>query len=298
VNKMAQADFASQLSASQSKSDDVQVRQTQRRVAKAGFFQRARHYLDEAREIAKGFEDEARITGERMLFPALKNSIHPLVTLGALESSAVQDLNFLGTHLSQELMLAEANPLEYMQQSEARMNTASFALTNKVRQFPEMAPYAMGEAGFDATLDAVSFLTPGVGEIKAAEVLRGVGEQILDHSEIQFSQSSVNNVDEITESMKRHGWQGSPIDVVRMSDGGLVTVDNTRLLAASRAKIQVKAMVHEADERLNEELSERFMTKQGGVPQTWEEAVWNRINKQNYLYRSEYPNGSSITGVK
>jgi hypothetical protein len=173
VNEMAQADFVSQLSASQRTSDDVQIRQTQRRVAKAGFFQRARHYLVEAREIAKGFENEARITGERILFSGLENSIHPLVTLGALGSSAIQDLNFLGTHLSQELMLAEANPLEYMQQSEPRMNTASFALTNKVRQFSEMSPSAMGGAGFDATLDAVSFLTPGVGEIKAVEVIEG-----------------------------------------------------------------------------------------------------------------------------
>ena len=36
-----------------------------------------------------------------------------------------------------------------------------------------------------------------------------------------FSQTSVNNVDEIAPSMRTNGWVGKPIDVVRMPDDGL-----------------------------------------------------------------------------
>lgn len=122
--------------------------------------------------------------------------------------------------------------------------------------------------------------------------------QTLDPSVIRFSQSSVNNVDLVTESMRARGWQGSPIDVVRMSDGSLVTIDNTRLLAASRANISVKAIIHEANEALNTEQIERFTTKKGGAPSTWEGAALNRINEQNLQYRNTYPQGSGVTGAK
>ena len=125
-----------------------------------------------------------------------------------------------------------------------------------------------------------------------------VESQILHHSEIKFSQNSVNNIDVITESMMQHGWKGAPIDVVRMSDGTLITIDNTRLLAASRTNTLVNSIVHDANKPLTAELAERFTTKQGGTPSTWGEAVMNRINKQNNLYRDIYPNGSRITGAK
>lgn len=39
--------------------------------------------------------------------------------------------------------------------------------------------------------------------------------------------------------MKANGWKGDAIDVVRMGDGGLTTLDNTRVLAASRAGVNV-----------------------------------------------------------
>ncbi|EGG4121041.1 hypothetical protein SI35_24440 [Salmonella enterica] len=45
--------------------------------------------------------------------------------------------------------------------------------------------------------------------------------------------------------MKLNGWKGDPIDVVRMADGKLTTVDNTRVLAASRAGVKVEARVHD-----------------------------------------------------
>lgn len=115
---------------------------------------------------------------------------------------------------------------------------------------------------------------------------------------LRFSQSSVNGAEDLTERMVRNGWKGDPIDVVRMSDGGLTTIDNTRVLAASRAGIDVKAVIHNADDALPANFVERFTTKKGGVPTTWGEALQNRIQSQNRAYRTSNPNGSYTTGSR
>ncbi|PHM22095.1 RHS repeat-associated core domain-containing protein [Xenorhabdus ehlersii] len=117
----------------------------------------------------------------------------------------------------------------------------------------------------------------------------------LDPKTIRFSQTSVNDTAEITQSMKAKGWDGDPIDVIRMKDGGLTTIDNTRVLAASRAGINVKARVHDGSTPIPQEFIRRFTTAKG-VPSTWEEAINLRIGKQNAGYRKRYPNGSTVIG--
>ncbi len=96
--------------------------------------------------------------------------------------------------------------------------------------------------------------------------------------------------------MRAQGWQGTPIDVVRLPDGTFVTVDNTRLLAAHRAGIEVRAVIHEAGEALPAEFAERFLPRRGPSPQTWGEAVLNRINNQNRIFRETYHQGAPFTG--
>ncbi len=117
----------------------------------------------------------------------------------------------------------------------------------------------------------------------------------LDPKTIRFSQTSVNDTAEITQSMKAKGWDGDPIDVIRMKDGGLTTIDNTRVLAASRAGINVKARVHDGSTPIPQEFIRRFTTSKG-VPSTWEEAINLRIGKQNAGSRKRYPNGSTVIG--
>ncbi len=119
------------------------------------------------------------------------------------------------------------------------------------------------------------------------------GVTSLSPSSIRFSQSSVNGVDEIAASMRAYGWKGAPIDVVRMSDGSLTTFDNTRLLAAQRAGIDVQATVRGATEAFP---AGRWTPKSGVQPATWEDAVRARIEQQNSGFRSTYPNGSPYTG--
>lgn len=118
----------------------------------------------------------------------------------------------------------------------------------------------------------------------------------VNPNDIRFSQSSVNGAKEITESMKANGWVGDSIDVVKMSDGKLTTVDNTRVLAAKNAGIDVQANIHAASDPIPADVAIRFTSKNGTIPKTWGEAVTNRINNQNSTYRTTYPNGSNITG--
>jgi RHS repeat-associated protein len=117
----------------------------------------------------------------------------------------------------------------------------------------------------------------------------------INPNDIRFSQSSVNGADEIITSMKNNGWQGDAIDVVRMSDCKLTTLDNTRVLSARYADINVQANIHTFDEVLPTNLIERFTTPKG-IPSTWGEAVSLRIGKQNSIYRNMFPTGSNIIG--
>lgn len=107
---------------------------------------------------------------------------------------------------------------------------------------------------------------------------------------------TLNGAADLTESMKNNGWAGDPIDVVRMSDGKLTTIDNTRVSAASRAGVNVKARIHEALDALPSDFVERFTTKKG-TPSSWEEAINLRIGKQSAGYRNQYPSGSPVIGT-
>jgi hypothetical protein len=118
----------------------------------------------------------------------------------------------------------------------------------------------------------------------------GAGEAI-NPNEIRFSQSSVNGADEITTSMKANGWQGEPIDVVKMPDGKLTSVDNTRVVSARQAGIDVRANVHGYGDPLTPDQMSRFATKKG-IPKTWGEAIGLRIGKQSSAFRNSFPSGS------
>ena len=113
----------------------------------------------------------------------------------------------------------------------------------------------------------------------------------LDPATIRFSQHSVTGAVAITDSMRSDGWVGAPIDVVRMPDGDLTTIDNTRVLAARQAGIDVSANVHGFDEPLPPDMIGRFTTRTGPVT-TWGQAVGQRIGRQNATLRTTYPLGS------
>jgi hypothetical protein len=138
----------------------------------------------------------------------------------------------------------------------------------------------------------------GQGYVKELNPAAGLSNKTivsLDPSDIRFSQNSVNGVNELAESMLKNGWVGDPIDVVRMSDGTLTSFDNTRLLAAQRAGINVQAIVHDATEAFP---IDRWTPKSGIQPATWEEAIRARVEQQKKSFAKKNPDGSWVTGSK
>jgi len=124
----------------------------------------------------------------------------------------------------------------------------------------------------------------------------------IDARAVQFSQSNVRQtLPQITQSMRANGWQGAPIDVVRMSDGTLIAVDNTRLAAAKLTGTPVQAKLRSFDEAFPvlRDPDNLYFTNPvtGGRAATWGEAVFNRMNRQNPIWIQQYPMGSPFTGV-
>jgi filamentous hemagglutinin len=129
---------------------------------------------------------------------------------------------------------------------------------------------------------------PNIAASVAAE-----GTVALDANAIRFSQSNVrSSLPQLTESMKANGWSGAPIDVVRMPDGLLTAVDNTRLAAAKLTGTPVQAVMRDFGEAFP--AARAGGNLQGG---TWGEAVLNRIGGQKPGWQRLYPNGSPFTGV-
>lgn len=93
--------------------------------------------------------------------------------------------------------------------------------------------------------------------------------------------------------MKAKGWEGNPIDIVKMEDGFFTTVDNTRILAAREAGVNVDTYVHDFNEVISPKMAARFINKKtGALPSTWGEAVRFRIGNQSKAFSTANPSGT------
>ncbi len=131
----------------------------------------------------------------------------------------------------------------------------------------------------------------------------------LDPHDILFSQASVRqSLPSIVESMRASGWKpGTKIDVVKMPNGKLVSVDNTRLAAAKITNTPVRATIRGYREAFptRRDINGLFFSNRitKAPAQTWGEAVLNRIARQpsrDSAFQRWFelnPQGSSITGV-
>ncbi|MBQ0528513.1 VENN motif pre-toxin domain-containing protein [Providencia rettgeri] len=128
----------------------------------------------------------------------------------------------------------------------------------------------------------------------------------FDANEIRFSQNTVSynktelgtgvkyNYDDLVSSMKKDGWKGAPVDVVKMPDGKMTSIDNTRINAARDADIKVEANLRSFDEKLTAAESARFSDpRKGFEPKTWGEAITGRIDKQSGGFSKNNPYGSN-----
>jgi RHS repeat-associated protein len=146
-------------------------------------------------------------------------------------------------------------------------------------------------------MPAEMLLTEGLSRIKIPISL-AIRVRTIATEEILFSQTSVNDLAEIVSSMKAKGWAGPPIDVVELEGGLFGAIDNTRLLAAHEAGIDVQAVVHNVDELLTRDEAKRLATPKVKNPKTWGDAYKARIGKQNSSFRKINPNGSYTTSGK
>ncbi|CQJ07360.1 adhesin [Yersinia mollaretii] len=123
----------------------------------------------------------------------------------------------------------------------------------------------------------------------------------FDANEIRFSQNTVSynktergtgvkyTYDDLVSSMKKDGWKGDPIDVVRMPDGKMTSMDNTRISAAREAGVKVEANVRNFNDPLSQDMidSGRF-----GTAKTWGDSITGRINNQSGGFGKNNPYGS------
>ncbi|MDX2164303.1 MAG: hypothetical protein SFW07_02675, partial [Gammaproteobacteria bacterium] len=166
----------------------------------------------------------------------------------------------------------------------------------------------------------ITLATDGLGEFAGpvlakggVSALRWVGlwsakaPEFLNPNDIKFTQETVSylkqrpgipsySLDDIISSMQSEGWVGDPIDVVKMPNGEYVSVDNTRVLAAREAGIDVRANIRDYNERLPEEMAPRFRNRYvgGARPETWGEAAENRLSNQGFDFVNVNPEGTFI----
>jgi hypothetical protein len=144
-----------------------------------------------------------------------------------------------------------------------------------------------------STPPPVATPAPAPASAAAAQEVQAVPTARIRFSQ-EYPKEKGRHVEAIASSMRRDGWRGDPIDVVRMPDGQLTSLDNTRVLAAHRAGIDVQARVHAFAEPITDPVQVNRFTTSKGVPMTWGEAALLRIGKQSSAYRTRYPHGSMI----
>lgn len=102
---------------------------------------------------------------------------------------------------------------------------------------------------------------------------------------------------DLVASMRKYGWLGDAIDVIKMPDGKLTSMDNTRVMAAREAGIDVKVRVRGYDEPLNSAVQE---ARGWQAYNTWGEAISARIHNQGSMFSAMNPFGSiepaNVTG--
>ena len=161
----------------------------------------------------------------------------------------------------------------------------------------------LGKGKVEVTLDGGKRVVVPEGAI----VKGSDGSVSIDPSKVRHSQKTVSfkkkrgdieyTYDDIKNSMQKEGWQGEPIDVVKMPDGGLTSIDNTRVRGAKVTNTPIKANIRKYDEPLSDADKTRFRKRnsKGQVienPQTWGEAIEYRIKRQGSTWSRENPHGT------
>ena len=154
----------------------------------------------------------------------------------------------------------------------------------------------------------VSILNPNFNSVKSLDPRDiGFSQDTISYNKIDRKTGTKYTFDDIVSSMQTKGWNGDPINVVRMPDGVITSMDNSRVLAARKAKINVEAKVRNYNDNLTPSEQIRFKLKDSPIPKTWGDAIKLRIEDQKSTYLSttfgnKFPNGRlydpKVTGKK
>lgn len=191
----------------------------------------------------------------------------------------------------------------FLEQGILDMSTVKVAPTpmidNKVQEFQDKVingdAYTRAEyfSEFGTNMLTGALLDKGLGEIGILKVLTNTGKAFRSGS-IRFTQNTVN--DFASAVSKVASGKYDPIDIVKMSDGIYSTVDNTRLLAAQKLGVNVKANTHLFSDPLPESMLGRFKNNATGqYAKTWGEAIEFRSSNQTGGFAKEHgTNGTFI----
>ena len=83
-------------------------------------------------------------------------------------------------------------------------------------------------------------------------------QKFVSYKKVDRDTGKPYTYDDLVNGMKKDGWKGDPVDVVRQPDGKLTSMDNARIRAAREAGIDVKARIRDANEPLTPEEVKRF----------------------------------------
>ena len=239
-------------------------------------------------EFLKGYRDPRGMNRSVMDAPETAGE-----TAGRYTGAAVDSLkSFAGTITGVNSMNAA--------QTSWRTGNYGTALLQGMQAFGEAGTtvfgFGLGSAGrYGATMTA--------GELAAVRGTYADSALNLSPYEIRFSQNSVSfgkvdratgqafTYDDLVASMRTNGWKGDSVDVVRMPDKVLTSIDNTRIRAAREAGIDVQANVRPFESPLTMDEIGR-LTRGGQAPKTWGDAIMIRINSQSGGFGVKYPYGA------
>jgi hypothetical protein len=128
----------------------------------------------------------------------------------------------------------------------------------------------------------------------------------VDAREIRWSQESVSyaksanayrikyDLDSMATQFKTYAEAIPAIDVVRMPDGRLTALDNSRLTVRADQGGSIKANIFSYDEIIADPKYATRFVSEGVTPETYGQAVLNRIMEQRSAFSSVYPYGSPL----
>ena len=166
-------------------------------------------------------------------------------------------------------------------------STASW-LAPKAGQMFENYMYKTGGLSYVVPPGGANSGLSEIASLNANEVR--LSQKTVSYNKIDRATGNSYTYDDLVNSMRTNGWKGDPVDVVRMPDGKLTSMDNTRITAAREAGVDVQAQIRNFDEQLSRQMQ---IDRNWQSYDTWGEALTARIQAQGNKFSNANPYGAT-----